>query len=210
MKRGNLVRSGGGAPLVVINQVRPILRPLRDSVVAAAARAAVWREGRIAGRGGAGRRCAADSVDRFARGGRGRSDPTRRVRMARRVAGRRMAVPLVGAPGGRRAVGPAPGAAAPARLAAGCSRAALQRRARDGEAVVHRQRGRHGDGTVQLKATFDNANGRLWAGQFADDVAASLRRGQRARRAARRRSSPASAARTCTSSIRRTRRGSAR
>ena len=30
-------------------------------------------------------------------------------------------------------------------------------------------------GTVQLKATFDNANGRLWAGPVRDDVAASLR-----------------------------------
>ena len=73
VKRGNLVRSGGAAPLVVINQVRPIYGALLDSVVAAGARAAVRRERRLAGGGGAGRHRAGDAVDRLARS-RGKND----------------------------------------------------------------------------------------------------------------------------------------
>jgi len=206
VKRGNLVRSGGTTPLVVINQVRPILvrfaipssqlplvlqygsggglqvaavpggiappTPPIDSFAAAAmtpvndagADGAAFRSGNggNGGNGGGGRR--------GSKGGAG-------------VAGGAVdggAVP--GADGAASGFGSGPHAGGNGGTAAGGIPAVPNTRA--GAQAVQQQGGLAGErlmgklsfidnavdtatGTVQLKASFENGNGRLWAGQFA-------------------------------------------
>jgi membrane fusion protein, multidrug efflux system len=134
VKRGNLVRSGGTAPLVLINQVRPIL--VRFAIPSS-------QLGLILQYG--------------AQGG----------------------LPVSAVAGGVAPASPSIDSMA-AAAAASVSDPAGQSAMRS----VQQQGGLFGDriegklsfidnavdtatGTVQLKATFDNANGRLWAGQFA-------------------------------------------
>ncbi|MDB4873973.1 MAG: efflux transporter, family, subunit [Gemmatimonadetes bacterium] len=134
VRRGNLVRSGGVAPLVIINQVRPIL--VRFSIPSS-------QLGLILQYG--------------AQGG----------------------LPVSAVPGGV-----APASPSIDSMAAAASASVSDPAGQSAMRGVQQQGGLFGDrmtgklsfidnavdtatGTVQLKATFDNANGRLWAGQFA-------------------------------------------
>jgi multidrug efflux system membrane fusion protein len=171
VKKGNLVRSGGTAPLVVINQVRPINvrfaipssqlplvlqygsggglqvaavpggiappTPPIDSLAAAAMAPVNDASG--------------DGAFRSSNGESGGNGG------GHRGAGRK------GADGGT--VGSADGAASSAPQA-------VQQGAMAGERLMGKlsfidNAVDTATGTVQLKATFDNSNGRLWAGQFA-------------------------------------------
>lgn len=138
IKRGNLVRSGGTAPLVVINQVRPIL--VRFSIPSSQLPLIL----QYGSQGGlpvsavaGGIAPASPSIDSLA-------------------AAASASVNTVGDPAGQ--------SAAPAGIQ------------QQGGLLGDRVTGKlsfidnavdTATGTVQLKATFDNANGRLWAGQFA-------------------------------------------
>jgi multidrug efflux pump subunit AcrA (membrane-fusion protein) len=209
VKRGNLVRSGGAAPLVVINQVRPILvrfaipssqlplvlqygsggglqvaavpggiappTPPIDSLAAAAmapvndagADGAAFRPGNgdnaaNGGGGRRGRRAGAEggtvgSADGAAGGfGNGGTHGGPNAGEGRRAAG-----------DGRPAVG------GDGRSAAGGGAQAVQQGGGfAGERVIGKlsfidNAVDTATGTVQLKASFDNSTGRLWAGQFA-------------------------------------------
>jgi len=216
VKKGNLVRSGGGTPLVVINQVRPILvrfaipssqlplvlqygsagglqvaavpggiappTPPIDSLAAAAmapvndagSDGAAFRpengggNGNGGGRRGGGRRGAGAAEN--AAGSVGSVDGA--------AGGFSPAAPHGGPNAGN---GGAPGGAGGSRGARGV---AAVPNANGGSAQPVQQGGIAGErvigklsfidnavdtatGTVQLKASFDNSNGRLWAGQFA-------------------------------------------
>ena len=210
VKRGNLVRSGGAAPLVVINQVRPIHGALRGSVVAASdscfsmAPTADCRSRRCP----AVSRAPTPSIDSLAAeamakpirttrrarphaagtrrrcGSRGRTAATAVVTLrARAATARCWAVAPAARCGGsnrrsKRSDRTGVPSDAPRQCRNGCggrrrrpddrrsAAGAIVGRSRHGQALRHRQRGRYHDGTVQLKATFDNMSGRLWAGQF--------------------------------------------
>lgn len=167
VKQGNLVRSGGATPLVVINQVRPIA--VRFSVPSS-------QLGLVLQYGSKG------GLPVTAVPG-GIAPPTPSIDS---LAAEAMAQPAdqngasAGAPngatsgsGGRsgRRGGGAPGASGSSTAGAPSSSARQQ-----GGLGEERMMGKlslidnavdTATGTVQLKATFDNANGRLWAGQFA-------------------------------------------
>jgi multidrug efflux system membrane fusion protein len=154
VKRGNLVRAGGGAPLVLINQVRPIMvrfsipssqlglilqygahGGLPVSAVAGGVAPATPSIDSMAAAAGTG-----PSGDRVGQGG------------AMRGAGG-------GAPGG--GAGGAGGAPGVQQQGSLFSERVMGKLSFIDNAVDTTT------GTVQLKATFDNTNGRLWAGQFA-------------------------------------------
>lgn len=161
VKRGNLVRAGGGAPLVVINQVRPIL--VRFAIPSSQLNLVL----QYGAKGGlpvaavpGGVAPPSPSIDSLAASaadpvsdGQGTNGSSR------------------GSRGG--AAGGAPGAAAGGvGSAAGALGSVVQQGAFSGERVMGRlsfidNAVDTATGTVQLKATFDNGNGRLWAGQFA-------------------------------------------
>lgn len=167
VKQGNLVRSGGATPLVVINQVRPIA--VRFSVPSS-------QLGLVLQYGSKGGLPVAAVPG-------GIAPPTPSIDS---LAAEAMAQPTdqngasAGAPngatsgsGGRsgRRGGGAPGASGSSAAGAPSSSARQQ-----GGLGEERMMGKlslidnavdTATGTVQLKATFDNANGRLWAGQFA-------------------------------------------
>jgi len=212
VKRGNLVRSGGAAPLVVINQVRPILvrfaipssqlplvlqygsggglqvaavpggiappTPPIDSLAAAAmapvndagADGAAFRpsNGDNGGNGGTGggggrrgRRAGAEG------GSVGSADG------AAAGFGSSAAHGGPNAGDGRRAAGDGRQPAGDGRPAAvGGAQRIQQQGGLAGERVIGKlsfidNAVDTATGTVQLKASFDNSNGRLWAGQFA-------------------------------------------
>jgi multidrug efflux system membrane fusion protein len=138
IKRGNLVRSGGGAALVVINQVRPIL--VRFSIPSSQLPLIL----QYGSQGGL-------PVSAVA-GGVAPASPSIDSLAAAAAA----SVNTVGDPAGQ--------AAAPAGV--------LQQGGLLGDRVTGKlsfidNAVDTATGTVQLKATFDNVNGRLWAGQFA-------------------------------------------
>lgn len=173
VKRGNLVRSGGAAPLVVINQVRPIYvrfavpssqlaivlqygakgglpvaavpggiaapTPSIDSLAAAAMAQPSDAMGQQANGGNGG------NAGNAGNGGNG--------------GGRRGARgPGAGGNGQR---GPAQNGTAPVQQATTFGESMMGKLSFIDNAVDT------ATGTVQLKATFDNSTGRLWAGQFA-------------------------------------------
>ena len=215
VKRGNLVRSGGTAPLVVINQVRPILvrfaipssqlplvlqygsggglqvaavpggiappTPPIDSLAAAAMSpvndagtdGAAFRPGNgdNAGSGGGGRRGrkGAEGQAGNGAGSVGSADGA----AAGFGSGASHGGPNAG--DGRRAAATgseARQAGSEARQAAGGLVQPVQQGGFAGERVMGKlsfidNAVDTATGTVQLKASFDNSNGRLWAGQFA-------------------------------------------
>jgi multidrug efflux pump subunit AcrA (membrane-fusion protein) len=217
VKRGNLVRSGGAAPLVVINQVRPILvrfaipssqlplvlqygsggglqvaavpggiappTPPIDSLAAAAMSpvndggtdGAAFRPGNgdNAGTGGGGRR-GRKSTEGEAGSGSG-SVGSADGAAAGFGSGASHGGPNAG--DGRRGVGVAGGEARQAgsegrQAAGGLVQPVQQQGGFAGERVMGKlsfidNAVDTATGTVQLKASFDNSNGRLWAGQFA-------------------------------------------
>ncbi len=142
VKRGNLVRAGGGTPLVQINQVRPIL--VRFAIPSSQLSLLL----QYGSRGGlpvtavpGGVAPASPSIDSLAAAV---SDPVQD--------------PSMQGPNGSSAAG------------------VLQQGGGQGVPLGERVLGQlsfidnavdTATGTVQLKATFDNANGRLWAGQYA-------------------------------------------
>jgi multidrug efflux system membrane fusion protein len=137
VKRGNLVRAGGSVPLVVINQVRPIL--VRFAV------------------------------------------PSSQLPLILQY-GARGGLPVAAIPGG---IAPAPAdsnaadmdpSGPPGGAGAAGGNAAVTQQGVGADPAGPRLMGKlsfidnavdTATGTVQLKATFDNANGMLWAGQFA-------------------------------------------
>jgi multidrug efflux system membrane fusion protein len=179
VKRGNLVRSGGNTPLVVINQVRPIL--VRFAIPSSQLPLVL----QYGARGGlevaavpGGVAPASPSIDSLAAAATANPIQDRPGRSG---------VERGGSAGGGSAGGgvASDGSAtdgAGAGPAGGSSRG--PRNAERTDAVQQAGAAAVGDrmlgklsfidnavdtttGTVQLKATFDNANGRLWAGQFA-------------------------------------------
>jgi multidrug efflux pump subunit AcrA (membrane-fusion protein) len=199
VKRGNLVRSGGAAPLVVINQVRPIY--VRFSVpssqlpivlqygargglpVAAVPGGIAAPTPSIDSLAAAAMAQPSDAIGQQANGGSGGSGGNGGNGGGRR-GGRRDGNAESGGPsdvasngeaGGRRG-GRGPGAggngeygqrgrsqngAAPVQQATTFSQSMTGKLSFIDNAVDT------ATGTVQLKATFDNSTGRLWAGQFA-------------------------------------------
>jgi multidrug efflux system membrane fusion protein len=180
VKRGNLVRSGGAAPLVVINQVRPIT--VRFSVPSS--QLGLVRQ--YGANGGlpviavpGGIAPATPSIDSLAAEAMAAgNDPVSESSGGARQAGNGMTGSAAGSVGGAMGgpsaqVANAGGAAnrGATRVAAGGGTAVQQ-----GAIVGERLNGRlsfidntvdTATGTVQLKATFDNSAGRLWPGQFA-------------------------------------------
>jgi multidrug efflux system membrane fusion protein len=181
VKRGNLVRSGGASPLVVINQVRPIYvrfavpssqlpivlqygakgglpvaavpggiaapTPSIDSLAAAAMAQPSDQMGQPTNGGNA---------SNASNGGNGGG------RRGGRRGGSAEGGPSAGASnggGGQR--GPAQNGAAPVQQATTLGESMTGKLSFIDNAVDT------ATGTVQLKATFDNSTGRLWAGQFA-------------------------------------------
>lgn len=196
VKRGNLVRSGGAAPLVVINQVRPIYvrfavpssqlglvlqygakgglpvaavpggiaapTPSIDSLAAAAMAQPSDAMGQPAGAANGGN------------GGNG-GGPRGGRRDGNAESGAQSAVASNGEAGGRRG-GRGPGAGGNGGNgqsgAAQNGGAPVQQATTFGESMAGKlsfidNAVDTATGTVQLKATFDNSSGRLWAGQFA-------------------------------------------
>jgi multidrug efflux system membrane fusion protein len=163
VKRGNLVHSGTGVPLVVINQVRPIL--VRFSIPSSQLPLIL----QYGARGGlpvsavaGGVAPASPSIDSLASAVMqpALSDPSGQSGSLR------------GAAGGPNASGPT----ATAGGAGGGAGATLGSAVQQGGLFSDRVMGKLSfidnavdttTGTVQLKAVFDNANGRLWAGQYA-------------------------------------------
>ncbi len=139
VKRGNLVRSGGGVPLVLINQVRPIM--VRFAIPSS-------QLGLILQYG--------------AQGGL----PVTAV--AGGVAPATPSIDSMAASAGAGSVGDPSGQSGAMRPAS----AVLQQGGLFSERVTGKLSFIDNavdttTGTVQLKATFDNSTGRLWAGQFA-------------------------------------------
>src|SRR6185437_13324905 len=141
VKRGNLVRAGGGTPLVQINQVRPIL--VRFAI------------------------------------------PSSQLTLLLQY-GARGGLPVTAVPGGVAPASPsidslAAAAADPVQDPSsqgpnGSGAAGVLQQGGQGSSLGERVVGQLSfidnavdttTGTVQLKATFDNASGRLWAGQYA-------------------------------------------
>ena len=141
VKRGNLVRAGGGTPLVQINQVRPIL--VRFAI------------------------------------------PSSQLALLLQY-GARGGLPVTAVPGGVAPASPsidslAAAAADPVQDPSsqgpnGSGAAGVLQQGGQGSSLGERVVGQLSfidnavdttTGTVQLKATFDNASGRLWAGQYA-------------------------------------------
>lgn len=154
VKRGNLVRAGGGAPLVVINQVRPIL--VRFAIPSSQLNLVL----QYGAKGGlpvaavpGGVAPPSPSIDSLAASASDQvSDAQGTNGSARASRG--------GAPSGGTG------------SAAGALGSVVQQGAFSGERVMGRlsfidNAVDTATGTVQLKAMFDNGNGRLWAGQFA-------------------------------------------
>ncbi|HEX8963428.1 MAG TPA: efflux RND transporter periplasmic adaptor subunit, partial [Rhodocyclaceae bacterium] len=174
VKRGNLVRSGGNTPLVVINQVRPIL--VRFAIPSSQLPLVL----QYGARGGlevaavpGGVAPASPSIDSLAAAATANPIQDRQGRSG--VEG-----------GGSGSGGSAAGAMASDGAATDGASAdpSTGGRRNSGSAPVQQAGSAVGDrmfgklsfidnavdtatGTVQLKATFDNMNGRLWAGQFA-------------------------------------------
>jgi len=158
VKRGNLVRAGGGVPLVVINQVRPIL--VRFSIPSSQLNLVL----QYGAKGGlpvaavpGGVAPPSPSIDSLAASA---SDPVSDAQGTN------------GSARGSRGPAGAPGATGGVGSAAGALGSVVQQGAFSGERVTGRlsfidNAVDTSTGTVQLKATFDNQNGRLWAGQFA-------------------------------------------
>jgi multidrug efflux pump subunit AcrA (membrane-fusion protein) len=196
VKRGNLVRSGGAAPLVVINQVRPIYvrfsvpssqlpivlqygargglpvaavpggiaapTPSIDSLAAAAMAQPSDASGQQAnvgnvGNGGNGGGRRGGRRDGNAQSG-GPSEMASNGEAGGHRGGRG---PGAGGHGGNGPRGPGQNGAAPVQQATTLSQSMTGKLSFIDNAVDT------ATGTVQLKATFDNSTGRLWAGQFA-------------------------------------------
>lgn len=162
VKRGNLVRAGGNTPLVVINQVRPIL--VRFAIPSSQLGLVL----QYGANGGlpvsavpGGLAAPTPSIDSLA---------AEAMNPVQDPAGQdASAATGAGAPGGGHSPQAVPD---PAGARGGSANGALQQ----GGIVGERLTGKlsfidnavdTATGTVQLKAVFDNANGRLWAGQFA-------------------------------------------
>jgi multidrug efflux system membrane fusion protein len=178
VKRGNLVRSGGNTPLVVINQVRPIL--VRFAIPSSQLPLVL----QYGARGGlevaavpGGVAPASPSIDSLAAAATanpiqdraGRSGVERGGTAGGGVAGGGVATDGAATDG---ASGSTDGSPRGRRGGRAEQAPAVQQ----GGAVGDRMFGKLSfidnavdttTGTVQLKATFDNMNGRLWAGQFA-------------------------------------------
>ncbi len=192
VRRGNLVRSGGQAPLVVINQVRPIL--VRFAIpssqlplvlqygakgglpVAAVPGGIAPATPSIDSLAAAAMAQPSDPMGQQANGGNGGNGGGRR--------GGRRGGNAEGGPGGpsdgtgnggtgnggRRGGGQ--GAAGAAGAGQNGGGAPVQQGATQGESMSGKlsfidNAVDTATGTVQLKATFDNSTGRMWAGQFA-------------------------------------------
>lgn len=188
VKRGNLVRSGGAAPLVVINQVRPIY--VRFSVPSSQL-ALVLQYGAKGGLpvaavpGGiaaptpsidslAAEAMAqpSDQMGQKANGGNGGNGGGRRGGNGGSGVGGPSDVASNGGASGRRG-GRGPGAGGNGQSGPAQNGAApVQQATTFGESMAGKlsfidNAVDTATGTVQLKATFDNLTGRLWAGQFA-------------------------------------------
>jgi multidrug efflux system membrane fusion protein len=161
VKRGNLVRSGGAAPLVVINQVRPIY--VRFAVPSSQLPLVL----RYGANGGLPVRAVPGGI----------APPTPSIDS---LAAAAMAQPsdAMGQPanGANGATGgpsdPASNGRNGQRGGAQNGAAAVQQASALGESMTGKlsfidNAVDTATGTVQLKATFDNASGRMWAGQFA-------------------------------------------
>ncbi|HXT17665.1 MAG TPA: efflux RND transporter periplasmic adaptor subunit [Gemmatimonadaceae bacterium] len=159
VKRGNLVHAGGAAPLVVINQVRPIL--VRFAIPSSQL-PVVLQYGAQGGLPVAavpgGVAPASPSIDSLAAAA--------------------MAQPTDAASGAMHGVSNSQGGAGAAGGPGGVGgQSALTQAVQQGGPIAgERMTGKlsfidnavdTATGTVQLKATFDNSTGRLWAGQFA-------------------------------------------
>jgi len=214
IKRGNLVRSGGAAPLVVINQVRPILvrfaipssqlplvlqygasgglqvaavpggiappTPPIDSLAAAAMSpvndagadgAAFGPTGGQKGGNGGGRKGAGGGRRAGAEGGTVGSADGAAGGFSPGHGGPNAGSGGAGGAGGGGGVGGGARGVAAAPNAAGTPQA-VQQGGIAGERVIGKlsfidNAVDTATGTVQLKASFDNSTGRLWAGQFA-------------------------------------------
>jgi len=188
VKRGNLVRSGGNTPLVLINQVRPIL--VRFSIPSSQLPLVL----QYGARGGlevaavpGGVAPASPSIDSLAAAATANpiQDRPGRSGVERVGASAAGATPAGSGAGGSASGGVANDGIATdgagvggggARDPRGGARAAQTPVQQAGGVVGDRMFGKLSfidnavdttTGTVQLKATFDNMNGRLWAGQFA-------------------------------------------
>ncbi|HEX4683769.1 MAG TPA: efflux RND transporter periplasmic adaptor subunit [Gemmatimonadaceae bacterium] len=155
VRRGNLVRAGAATPLVVINQVRPIL--VRFAIPSSQL-PVVLQYGAQGGLPVAavpgGVAPASPSIDSLAAAA--------------------MAQPADAGAGGGAMHGVSNGD--PGGAGAGAQAALGQQAMQQGGPIGERLSGKlsfidnavdTATGTVQLKATFDNSNGRLWAGQYA-------------------------------------------
>jgi multidrug efflux pump subunit AcrA (membrane-fusion protein) len=188
VKRGNLVRAGGAVPLVVINQVRPIM--VRFSIPSSQL-GLILQYGAQGGLPVAavagGLAPASPSIDSMAAAAAASVNPVHDP------AGQTAAIRPSGGGGGgvtdgegatdgvgRRGSGGNGGSAGPnggsgrppGANGSGPNGAVTQQGAIVGERMLGKLSFIDNavdttTGTVQLKATFDNANGRLWAGQFA-------------------------------------------
>lgn len=163
IRRGNLVRAGGTTPLVVINQVRPIL--VRFAIPSSQLGLVL----QYGANGGlpvsavpGGLAAPTPSIDSLAAAA---------MNPVQDPAGQDASATTSGGSRSPQAV-PDPPAAGGAAGATGSANGAVQQ----GGIVGERLNGKltfidnavdTATGTVQLKAVFDNANGRLWAGQFA-------------------------------------------
>ena len=167
VRRGNLVRAGGSAPLVVINQVRPIY--VRFSVPSSQLPVVL----QYGARGGlpvsavpGGIAPASPSIDSLA--------AAATAEVAQEATARSGGVGMrnggsghAGGPNGG-ATGGGPNAGTPSSS----NGAVAQQGLFAGDRIMGKlsfidNAVDTATGTVQLKATFDNSNGRLWAGQFA-------------------------------------------
>jgi len=176
VKRGNLVRSGGNTPLVVINQVRPIL--VRFAIPSSQLPLVL----QYGARGGlevaavpGGVAPASPSIDSLAAAATANPIQDRQGRSGVErggSAGGAMAADGAGdgsSPGG---AGPRGGERGNRQAGQGQPQAVQQGAVAVGDRVFGKlsfidNAVDTATGTVQLKATFDNMNGRLWAGQFA-------------------------------------------
>jgi membrane fusion protein, multidrug efflux system len=164
VRRGNLVHSGGTTSLVLINQVRPIL--VRFAIPSAQLPVVL----QYGARGGlpvtavpGGVAAATPSIDSLAA-----------AAMAEPVDGAGDAAASVGGGrGGQAGRGGRGGRGSRvARASAMTAGAAVQQGGPAGDRMMGKlsfidNAVDTATGTVQLKATFDNSNGRLWSGQFA-------------------------------------------
>lgn len=163
VKRGNLVRAGGAAPLVVINQVRPIL--VRFAIPSSQL-GIVLQYGASGGLPVSavpgGLAAASPSIDSLAAAAMNPvQDPAGQDASATGGSGG------AGGSGGSPQAVPNQSGGATNTAAGAVQQGGITGERLTGKLSFIDNAVDTATGTVQLKAVFDNSNGRLWAGQFA-------------------------------------------